>query len=85
METDGILWFLYYETGNVLRLPPPPLVDQCTWENRKDRGICTRCVDKHLTFKCIKYSRLHRPSQAQDDRQDHDKRPRVTDTEQAKN
>jgi hypothetical protein len=67
------------------RLPPAPWVDQRTWEKRKDRGLCTRCGDTHQTFRCTKYSRSHRPLQTQDDRQDRDKRPRVTDTEQAKN
>jgi hypothetical protein len=71
--------------GGRSRLPPAPWVDQPTWENRKDRGLCTRCGEKHLTFKCTKYSRSHRPPQTNDDRQNRDKRPRVTDTEQAKN
>jgi hypothetical protein len=71
--------------GGRSRLPPAPWVDQPTWENRKDRGLFTRCGEKHLTIKCTKYSRSHRPPQTNDDRQNRDKRPRVTDTEQAKN
>jgi hypothetical protein len=71
--------------GGRSRLPPVPWVDQPTWANRKDRGLCTRCGEKHLTFKCTKYSRSHRPPQTNDDRQNRHKRPRVTDTKQAKN
>jgi hypothetical protein len=71
--------------GGRSRLPPAPWVDQPTSENRKDRGLCTRCGEKYLTFKCTKYSRSHRSPQTNDDRQNRDKRLRVTDTEQAKN
>jgi hypothetical protein len=67
------------------KLPPAPWVDQRTWEKRKDRGLCMRCGDsRHKTLMCTKYSRANRPSQTQDDRgrddrQDREKRPRVTD------
>jgi hypothetical protein len=71
--------------GGRSRLPPAPWVDQRTWEKRKDRGLCTHCGDTHQTFKCTKYSLSHRPPQAQGNRQNRDKHPRVTDTEQAKN
>jgi hypothetical protein len=36
------------------KLPPALWVDQYTWDNRRDRGLCTRCGDKHLTSRCTK-------------------------------